>query len=107
MDRTKGEVSRDYRDDERPYPAARCRGCDCITYYCSVAGGIIKPPLKTKHRKGCRKPLGRLDLITALADYDPRLETRLFGRRLRRYMSDDDVRAAAAELPELVEMGEL
>lgn len=99
-----GEITRDYEDDARYYPAARCRECGAVTYECNLVTGI-RPATSPRHHKGCLRPLGRMDLISALSDarYDPRLETELYGRRLREYMTDGEVMEAAALLPELIE----
>lgn len=42
-------------------PAARCRRCGVVTWELSISKGMRRPP-RMKHHKGCRKPVGRIDL---------------------------------------------
>lgn len=81
------------QDAAKRMPAARCRGCQRVTWEISIADGLMRCP--TTHAKGCAVPWGRLDLL-----YTIPLAKRVtvLGGRLLRSMSDDEVAAAAEEL---------
>lgn len=80
------------QEQEKTMPAARCRECKNVTWTVSIADGLT---CRGKHKKGCSKPPGRLDLLRKIP-----LARRLtvLGGRLLRPMTDEQVAAAAEEL---------
>lgn len=54
--------------------------------------------VRAQHRKGCSQPPSRMALLMMLRDQAPELEDSDLGRRLARYMTEKEVKQAAAEL---------
>lgn len=95
------EVQITKSDLTRIHPAARCRGCGVVTWKASLSQGQMK--IDARHRAGCAKPPGRLDLLERVP---LRRRKTLFGGRLLRSLSDEEVADIAGKIDEhLAERG--
>ena len=72
-------------------PAARCRGCGCVTWKMSIAGGHKKLE-HPQHAAGCARPMGRLDLLVKVP---PGQRATALGGRLQKTMTANQIAAAA------------
>lgn len=85
-------VPLDEADQDRVYPAARCRGCGVVTWRCALSRG--RWPVPATHAEDCHRPPGRIDLIEALGS----LERETVGERLRGTISDHELAELAEEV---------
>lgn len=92
------EVQITKSDLTRVHPGARCRCCGVVTWKVSLSQGQIRT--NARHRPGCPKPPGRIDL---LQDVPLRHRETLFGGRLLRPMTDGEIAVVAEELHGLLD----
>ncbi len=78
------------QERERVVTAARCRDCGVETWTMTQSRGT-QPIHAPEHEPGCSVPMGRLDLQRALPGKRKR---ELFGGRLERPMSNDEMESA-------------
>jgi hypothetical protein len=80
-------------EQNRLYPAARCRECWEVTWTVSITHGVR--PAKVTHRQGCSAPLGRIDVKKRVHHRKLR---RLYGDRLDRTMTNGEIRQIVTAL---------
>ncbi len=60
LERAQEALYIDPSDFKARRPAARCRGCGCLTWQVSIATGLRRVP-NPQHADGCEKPPGKFD----------------------------------------------